>query len=146
MVYHKQKKVYNPIFKDYVDVDSNMVRILSKIWELGFVTYNSCEDNNGLIWLEFDIYDGMNFFEILNRYFLNFETFGTQVGTLDEEDFPYIENVSLDINYDNAEIDPDDENCVISTANVYWALSVRFPQHYYAHVMVALKLYGKYYI
>lgn len=36
-----------------VDIDEGIVDLIQMIWRCGFSTFNSCEDNNGNIWVEF---------------------------------------------------------------------------------------------
>lgn len=41
--------------KQGILVDEQMVNILELLWDHGLTTYNSCQDNFGTIWIEFDL-------------------------------------------------------------------------------------------
>ncbi len=44
-------------------VDEKLVNVLDWIWYMGFDTLNSCQDNDGKVWIEFEsdsFYDFMN--------------------------------------------------------------------------------------
>jgi hypothetical protein len=48
--YHPQVEVlYN---SRLITVDKGIVELLRLIWNEGYNTYNSCQDNNGIIWIQ----------------------------------------------------------------------------------------------
>ncbi len=50
---HVQVSVLNPITKQMVEVDDGMVPTLKALWDRGFNTEMSCQDQGGLTWVEF---------------------------------------------------------------------------------------------
>ena len=51
---HKQIDVeYNDAI---ITVDEGIVELLTMIWKEGYETFNSCQNNFGNIWIEFDMY------------------------------------------------------------------------------------------
>lgn len=60
---HPQVKVVDPTWGMLV-VDEEMAPILSKLWKKGFVTFNSCQCNNGTIWIEFELDSFKKFLKI----------------------------------------------------------------------------------
>ena len=135
MTNHVQTEIYNPFYDEIIEVDSGMTRILSKLWELGLQTHNSCQDNNGSVWIEFDLECGKKFFEILTKHYLTFDCDFNHKHDL------YIDDITLRINTDDCVQDPNEEDSVISTGDVRWTLSVRFPQHHFPYVLSAIRLY-----
>lgn len=41
---HKQVSIYNPMFKQYIEVDEGLVELLQLAWDLGMGTEYSCQD------------------------------------------------------------------------------------------------------
>jgi hypothetical protein len=57
---HRQVLVDAP-FCGPILVDAGLASTLAMVWKEGYTTINSCEDNHGQIWIEFDQYS----FELL---------------------------------------------------------------------------------
>ena len=59
---HKQIDVeYNDAI---ITVDEGIVELLTMIWKEGYETFNSCQNNFGNIWIEFDMY---SFHELVQK-------------------------------------------------------------------------------
>ena len=52
---HRQVLVDAPFFCDPISVDAGLASTLEMVWKEGYITYNSCEDNFGELWIEFDM-------------------------------------------------------------------------------------------
>lgn len=128
---HSQVLIYNDQIEEYIEIDKDISNLLREIWKLGYITYNSCQDNNKYIWIEFDLQHGKVFFEYINNYFVKNLDFFDEI-----EDF-HIDDIKLDICFDNSKIIDDDHFEYVD--NIYWSLSIRFPQHHYKYIMGALK-------
>ena len=65
---HKAVYVYSPFEKEYVSIDEKIVDLIKAIWAKGIDTINSCQKNEGLIWIEFaTVFDAERFINILRK-------------------------------------------------------------------------------
>ncbi len=56
MTHHKQVSIYNPIYKEYFEVDEGLADALKLIWDIGLPTAYSCqerEDKDGMVMIHF---------------------------------------------------------------------------------------------
>ena len=44
---HKQVSIYNPMFKESIEVDGKLAELLQLTWDLGVGTEHSCQDRGG---------------------------------------------------------------------------------------------------
>lgn len=68
---HKTVELMNPTYKDICDIDEGIIDLISVIWRVGYSTYNSCEDNNGEIWIEFDLEEFKSLCQIAHTFNLD---------------------------------------------------------------------------
>ncbi len=79
-------------------VDEKLINVLDWLWDMGFSTLNSCQNNHGKIWIEFEsdsFYEFMDIVDIksfkLNKIVRQFEIQKHE----DDEDDESIESVSI---------------------------------------------------
>jgi hypothetical protein len=52
MTDHPQAQAFHPS-GDLIEVDENLVPVLTRMWRRGIVTTDSCQDQEGRVWVEF---------------------------------------------------------------------------------------------
>ena len=62
---HEQVQVESP--SGVIEVDRGMVEVLQAIWALGVRTAMSCQDNQGCIWICFQLVEYLRFLELAMR-------------------------------------------------------------------------------
>ncbi len=50
---HRQVPMWCPVLQKHIGVDENIAQLLRVLWNAGYITANSCEDNQGKIWIQF---------------------------------------------------------------------------------------------
>lgn len=117
---HKQIDVeYNDAI---ITVDEGIVELLTMIWKEGYETFNSCQNNFGNIWIEFDMY---SFHELVQKA-RDYET--DQMTSAHLYDFLQCEcDNSVCLNDDGH---PDEDDIYwVPGENMYLSCSVRFPMN-----------------
>jgi hypothetical protein len=62
---HEQVQVESP--SGVIEVDVGMVEVLQAIWALGVRTAMSCQDNQGCVWVCFDLVEYLRFLDLAKR-------------------------------------------------------------------------------
>jgi hypothetical protein len=111
-------------------VDKGLEKIIGNFWDWGLETTNSCIDNNGRIWIEFiDFQTWERFLRLIfkNNLTVNGKTYLRE--TL--WDF-LLEKASISISFEEmVEDDPDNDNTVIGTGDLFQCIEMRFPKEYF---------------
>jgi hypothetical protein len=130
---HKQV-IRNRLGNDVL-VDEGLADLLQLMWNLGFNTWNSCQENRpGIAWIEFiSTGDCTNFLNLIDHYSQDdsipfAETLYGRVTGLGEDSCNWRYNAHL-MNYGETETIVGDE--IITTFNGYndfhFSMSIRFP-------------------
>jgi hypothetical protein len=62
---HEQVQVESP--SGVIEVDVGMVEVLRAIWALGVRTAMSCQDNQGCLWICFELVEFLQFLDLARR-------------------------------------------------------------------------------
>jgi len=126
---HKQEEIsvqhpYYGTISFYVDEKIKDIIINCFYWN--FPTVLSCQDNNGNIWLAFELFNNVK--ELMQLTLAHRMSINGQ-GFVQETLFDYIEqNVNFDISFTDQSIsDPNNKDTVISTGVIDYIISMRFP-------------------
>lgn len=95
-----------------IEVDVGMVRILQLIWSQNVRTYNSCQDNNGKIWIEMELSD--------------FKRIITRSKHLNHQLYDFIhDDADYQLDFDDVYYDETVDDSVIGPY-ITWTVSLRF--------------------
>ena len=94
-----------------IKVDAGMVEILQLLWSKKVITYNSCEDNSGRIWIQMQLNDFKRITRLAKRK--------------NRDLYEFIENSDYGLIFDDDGYDEDTESSVIMP-DISWRVSLRF--------------------
>ena len=105
-------------------VDVGIQDVITKLWEHGITTSNSCIDNCGEIWIEFEDHDSFMLFTQLALYFrgkVNIDHF------VRETLWDFFEECNFTIfPIEMCVFDPNEEDIVIGCGKVEYGVSMKF--------------------
>jgi hypothetical protein len=52
-------------FGELVAIDTEIAPLIARLWALDYITWNSCQDNFGYVWIEFSVDDASRFLTTL---------------------------------------------------------------------------------
>ncbi len=124
------------------DIDIEIAPLIEKVWRAGFHTFNSCQENQpGIIWIEFDLDDGLQFLNIVaDEYSDDYDSLYNRIRhgweTKDKKsiDWEFAINLvdwSIESRYEGENGEPGDIYCIETPTgppNFIPFLSVRFPK------------------
>ena len=122
---HRQVSVWNPFFKENVNVDEGIAPLLEALWKRNIDTALSCQENKpGIIWICFTfIEDADKFLRIVMKDDnLRFETQDLWEWDVNMRD--------LNVDYDGTSSGPPEP---------WFYISVRFPSNYYAKILLVVE-------
>lgn len=132
---HETVEIYNPFFKEKIQIDVAISELISLLWDIDIMTLNSCQENKpGIIWIEFPFFEADRFLNIIcNKHFDSVYN-GIMQNDIDS-------NWKFDVSVDDMSeyINEKDEIDVKGSPQITFNLSVRFPIKKYTMILNRVK-------
>ena len=126
-MHHHEQVTIHPATREAIKVDKNLKEVILSLNDYEFYTTNSCIDNFGKMWIEFERYDySLKLMQSALTYHMN------HINNRDSLYFFLQERGTFTLNFVNEVVtDPQNADNVMSTGNVEEYVSLRIDNNYF---------------